>query len=63
MMKAILLIWRAARPLLPALARDVAGFAGACIVAVGIGEIYAPAGHIAVGIMLLASAMLLARQS
>ena len=46
---------------LPVLARDLGGLVGAGLIAYGAGLIYRPAGFIVAGLLLLASAFLLAR--
>ena len=46
----------------PAVVRDCAGIAGVGMIAIGAGQIYAPAGLIAGGLLLLAGAVLSARR-
>lgn len=46
----------------PVVARDLAGIVGAVLIAIGAGEIYAPAGLIVGGTLLLAGAILSARR-
>jgi hypothetical protein len=55
-------ILAAIRPLVPVVLRDIAGFGGAGLIAVGIGAIYSPAGIIAAGTLLLLGALLSARR-
>ncbi len=56
-------VGRLAAAAAPAVLRDAAGLAGAGMVAHGAAEIYAPAGWIVGGIMLLAAAWLAARSA
>lgn len=51
------------RAALPALLRDGAGLAGACLIARGAAMIYEPAGYIAGGALLLLGAFLAGRNA
>ena len=47
----------------PPLLRDACGIAGACLVSYGAWRIYAPAGFITAGVLLLAGAILTGRSA